>query len=247
MQSTFWTIITLLFMSLATGVGHAQTGGRDYYAPRLTNDDRSLFENVEKFHLPQAQAQRGKTTFPSVKGDLDFILRYYPNHPVALDLMSQLCVASPLLAGCDMEDYFAAAIAVNPRAAPTFVVYGIHLQRKGRIADAVLQYRKALQLNANSVNAHYNMALALFDLKQFEESNAHAQVAYALGAPYPGLRDKLTRAAQWKVLDEAQMAHIIQQGSRDGASADVGPSLSKPAEKERSSSNSKASPRPVGP
>lgn len=101
-------------------------------------------------------------------------------------------------------------------------MYGIHLQRKGKTAEAVTQYRNALRLDPGSINAHYNIALALFDLQQFEESNAHAQAAYAAGVPYAGLRDKLTRAGQWKPLDDGQTAQIIRQGKGVAATTKSG-------------------------
>lgn len=95
-------------------------------------------------------------------------------------------------------------------------MYGIHLQRKGKTADAVTQYRNALRLDPGSINAHYNIALALYDLKKFEESNAHAQAAYAAGVTYEGLRSKLTRTGHWKPMDADQITQALQQGNQGG-------------------------------
>jgi tetratricopeptide (TPR) repeat protein len=213
MRSIGWSLATLLLTVFVAADSYAQKGGRDYYAPRVTTEDRQFLDNVEKPHLAPSQQKRGNKDFASAKGDLEFVLRYYPNHPLALDLISQLCTTYSTLPNCDADLWFEAALALNPQAAPTYVVYGIHLQRKGKTAEAVTQYRNALRLDPNSINAHYNIALALFDLKQFEESNAHAQAAYAGGVPYAGLRDKLTRAGQWKPLDDRQTAPIIKQGN----------------------------------
>lgn len=219
MRSIIWALATFLGLALSAADCGAQQGGRDYYAPYVTPDDQQLLVNVEKYHLAPTQEKRGKKAFAGAKGDVEFILRYYPNHPVALDLMSQLCTAYPVPPNCDADLWFQKAIAVNEQAAPTYVVYGIHLQRKGKTAEAVSQYRSALRLDPSSINAHYNIALALVDLKQFEEANAHAQLAYAAGVTYTGLRDKLTRTGHWKPLDADQSARALSPVTEAGKGA----------------------------
>lgn len=104
MRSIVWALATLLLMAFVAADSHAQ--GLDYYAPRVTPADRNFLENVEKPHLAPAQAMRGTKEFPSAKGDLEFVLRYYPNHPVALDLISQLCTTYSTLPNCDAGLWF---------------------------------------------------------------------------------------------------------------------------------------------
>lgn len=225
LRSLVVTFAGLLVSLAMTGDSYGQDGARDYYTPRITVVDKQFLENVEKYHLVPVLQGRGKNALVNSKGDLEFVLNYYPNHPQALDLYSQLCTAKAPPQQCGADSRFQAALAINSNAAPTYVVYGIHLQRQGKTSDAVDQYRIALRLNPGSVNAHYNIALALFDLQKFQESNAHAQAAYAAGVPYPGLKDKLARSGHWKPLDESQIAQIIQQDSGDGATTKSGSAL----------------------
>lgn len=217
--STFAGLVVLLAM---TGESYGQDGGRDYYAPRDTVVDRQFLENVEKYHLVPALQARGKNPLANFKADFEFVLNYYPNHPQALDLYSQLCTAKAPPPQCGADSRFRGALAINPNAAPTYIIYGIHLQRQGKPIEAVSQYRSALRFNPGSINAHYNIALALFELEKFQESNAHAQVAYAQGVPYPGLKDKLTRTGHWMPLDKNQIAQIFQNEGGGGASTKTG-------------------------
>jgi tetratricopeptide (TPR) repeat protein len=126
------------------------------------------------------------------------MLNAFPNHPQALLLMIQLCAQwkTPVCAD-DLAGRFDRAVAVNPRAPGTFIVYGIYQQRKGAYGEAIKSYKRALELDPDSVNAHYNLGLAYFDAKQYDLANVHAQQAYRLGAPLPGLRDKLKKAGRW--------------------------------------------------
>jgi tetratricopeptide (TPR) repeat protein len=78
---------------------------------------------------------------------------------------------------------------------------------------------KALTLDPNSINAHYNLGLTYFETKQFELANEHAQRAYQLGASPPGLRDKLVRAKQWRPIDTP----IPDAASSMGAEPKVSP------------------------
>ena len=79
---------------------------------------------------------------------------------------------------------FENAIAVNPDVAATYVLQGIYLYRAKRLPAAVTSLEKAVKLDPDSLNAHYNLGLVYFETKQFELANAHAQRAYQLGARY---------------------------------------------------------------
>jgi tetratricopeptide (TPR) repeat protein len=132
-------------------------------------------------------------------GHVEFTLRYYPNHPKGLLMLSDVCTKwkSPQ---CDADGWFEKAIDLNPNIAQTHALRGLHLQRTGRHKEAVEAYNKAIQLDPNSMYAHYNLALLYFEMGQFPLSNEHAQKSYALGAPYPGLREKLQKAGKWQEL-----------------------------------------------
>jgi tetratricopeptide (TPR) repeat protein len=141
--------------------------------------------------------------------DLEFILRYFPNHPQALAMMADICDVQWKDPRCDTNGWFQKAIERNPGAAQTWLVYGIHLQYINQPSAAIDSYKKSIELNPSSANAHYNLGLAYFDNRQFELANRQAQLAALLGMSLPGLRDKLTRTGKWKMLDQDELRREI--------------------------------------
>jgi tetratricopeptide (TPR) repeat protein len=138
--------------------------------------------------------------YQNAQGELDFILRYFPNHPQALLLMSEVCTKWKQPTRCNADAYFQRALQINPDAADTYTIQGMYLQNTGRIDQAIDSYKMALERNPSSMNAHYNLGLAYANKKNFEEANKHAQEAYALGMTLPGLRNMLTKAGAWRPL-----------------------------------------------
>ena len=50
---------------------------------------------------------------------------------------------------------------------------------------------------AESAEFHYNFGLLYIDLENYTEAREQAELAYAKGAPFPGLKNKLTRLGEW--------------------------------------------------
>jgi tetratricopeptide (TPR) repeat protein len=183
----------------------AQEGNRDYYRANEKRDDAQALRTAEQYHMEPGIVRMNSRDYPGAYGDFAFILQFFPNHPRALAMISELCDLKWKSPRCEVDEWFQKAIARNPKAAPTYLVLGLHLHRLKRLPEAVESYQKALSLDPLSANAHYNLALAYFDLNQFDQSNRQAQLSYALGVRLPGLRDKLTKAGQWKPLDPEEL------------------------------------------
>jgi tetratricopeptide (TPR) repeat protein len=199
MRQNLFILIALLYAPLAIGQGTVRPN-TDYYFDRT---DRALVEqlnNVEKFHLPGCAEGVKTRRYQAALDDCEFIFRYFPNHPRALMLMSELCLAwkSP---SCDPDMYFENAVKINPKAASTFVMRGIYLLRAKKTSEAITDLKQAATIDPNSLNAQYNLGLAYLETRQYMLANEAAQRAYALGAPVPGLRDKLQKAGYWKPLE----------------------------------------------
>lgn len=177
---------------------HAQPVNNDYYKGAGTE----LLRNVEGYHLDLARDKLRARQYESGYGDVMFMLRYYPNHPQALMLLIDYCEVWKG-AQCDVPQALDNAIAINPRASTTFVVQGIYLFRAKKLPASIAAFEQALKLDPDSLNGHYNIGLAYLEAKQYDLANQHAQRAYQLGAPLPGLRDKLMRAGHWKPIDAA--------------------------------------------
>lgn len=162
---------------------------------------RELLHNVEKYHLNQGiSALREGRSYVAWQ-HFDFILRYFPNHPRGLQLMSELTnqIKSPPKG----QIYFDRALRLFPNTASNYAVYGIFLHKQGKLDLAIDQYKKAVELSPESASYNYNLGLAYFEKNQLPLANESAQKAYERGYPLPGLRNKLTKAGAWKPLEDS--------------------------------------------
>ena len=191
----------------------------DYYAPRTLDSEKQHFANVTNYHIPPGQDDLAKARYITAVAHAEFVLRYFPNHPQALSLLSAACLTWKN-SRCDAtaDEWFQKAIARNPDAAPTYVLYALHLHRKERLKEAVEAYRRAIELAPESINAHYNLAIAYMDLKQYDLANQHAQKSYQLGASPPGLRARLEKAGKWNP-NVSMPASEASAGKADGQPA----------------------------
>ena len=60
------------------------------------------------------------------------------------------------------------------------------------------QLNKAEELTPRDANVQYNLGLVYFELKDYENSLKHAKIAYDLGFPLKGLREKLESVHEWR-------------------------------------------------
>ena len=101
-----------------------------------------------------------------------------------------------------------------------------NLQKKGKLKDAIESYKKSLELNSGSANAHYNIGLAYVADKQYPLANEHAQKAYSMGMPFPALKTKLVAVGAWKVIEPtpteaASPASDNAEGTKESAAKGV--------------------------
>ena len=138
----------------------------------------------------------------SVGADLDFVLRYIPNHHVALFSMLRLGEkekrSTPTGAKYSVECYFKRALMFRGDDGVVRTIYASYLYKAGNKTEALNQLNQAIQLGEDSPNANYNMGLIYFDLKDYDKALSFAHRAYGSGFPLPGLRDKLKKAGKWQ-------------------------------------------------
>ncbi len=70
----------------------------------------------------------------------------------------------------DALDALDAALAINDTVATAWFLRGALLSQKGRVAEAVESYRRALELDPGRVNAWHNLAHDLIGLKRYHDS-----------------------------------------------------------------------------
>lgn len=132
--------------------------------------------------------------------DIDYTLRAFPNHPRALWAMARLQLERtrpPNAKYLTIECYFDRAIRWRPRDPGPWLIYGMYLHRKKDLDGAGEKYVKALELQPENLEAHYNYGLLLAERRQFEQARHHAKLAYDRGYPLPGLRHILERNGHW--------------------------------------------------
>jgi hypothetical protein len=173
-----------------------------------STENKRLVENTHfKSDTEQLKPNSG-TGYPAQ--DIGYTLSVFPNHPRALLAMSRLAIrekaAKAERARFSVNCYFDRAIRFTPDDADVYMIYGAHLMKTGALNDAVAQLRKAVELNDASANAHYNLGLAYVELKDYDSALVHAQRAYALGFPLPGLRNVLQKAGKWQPQEGATKA-----------------------------------------
>jgi len=171
------------------------------YGPYDYRSDKDKLRIVEQYHLTPEVVNLVSGSTGAIGGDLDYTLRAFPNHHVALMAMAKLGekqkTAKPTGAKYGVECYFQRAVRFRNDDEIVRILYASYLSRSGKKAEALSQINEAAQLGSDSANANYNMGLIYYDLKEYEKALIYAHQAYRLGFPLPGLREKLKRAGKW--------------------------------------------------
>ena len=182
---------------------NVQPRPQDYYKYRYHSTyalPEQLLRTVENAHQRFGAEKVRAGRYESAYHEFVYVLGPFPNHPEALLALDEVC-RKLKSTKCNMDSRFEKAITVNPEAAGTYVIQGIYLSRAGKNPAAIESYKRAIELQPESPVAHYNLGLAYVETKDYAHANEHAQKAYALGFPLPGLREKLKKAGQWKPLE----------------------------------------------
>lgn len=157
------------------------------YRDNWANHTGPALENLSKGHYTR-----------DVMADLNFTLTWWPNHVHALNALIQYDAGGgKAYEFMPTECYFVDARRLFPDDASVVLGQGKFYWQKERLQDAKESYETALELSGASAEAHYNLGLVYFELKDYAQARQHAESAYALGHPLPGLRNKLKSVGRW--------------------------------------------------
>ena len=165
--------------------------------------DKDKVTMSESFHFtPEVESlTRGKST-TMVGGDLDFMLRNYPNHHRVLAAMMRLGqkekTQQPAGATYTVACYFDRAIRFRPDDIVARMLYATYLSKNRREADASAQLELAPTTAADNPFSHYNIGLIYLEMKNYDRALEQAHKAYGLGFGRPELKDRLKSAGRWK-------------------------------------------------
>lgn len=216
MRSNFF-----LFIILGCCVGYASPscgdlnnafGPFDYRDPAVREGPSNPLHLVESAHFTREIESliRGKSSY--LWSDLDYTLRAFPNHHRALYAFVRYEIRErekakvkgetyrspssddfPKTAEC----YLDRAVRWQPNDSDVRLIYGIYLQKMGKMNEALEQYKISERIQPKSADLNYNMGLLYFDMRQYALAKEYAKRAYQLGYPLPGLRKKLASVGQW--------------------------------------------------
>ncbi|PJC99945.1 ABC transporter permease [Janthinobacterium sp. BJB1] len=199
----------ILACTLAAGCGSAvaaagcppyvkRTPGGDY----TSAEDREGLSVVEQFHFSRAVETLTQGMTGSLGADISYTLEHFPNHHRALASMAKLGLrlksAQPPGARYTVSCFFERAIAFAPQDVTARMVFGNYLLATGQDAPALEQLDAASRMAPEQATIQYNLGLMYVKKKEYEKASAHAQKAYALGFPLPGLKNKLKAAGKWR-------------------------------------------------
>jgi len=183
-----------------SGCGNLENayGPFDYTNPVHVKNKLPIVEQVH-FTFNVESLKKGETGEDPM-GDLDYTLRAFPNHHRALNAVMRYENSGKKRSAdyFSTECYLKRALAFKPDDGIVWMLYGIYKHKKKEYKDALQYYNKALKLMHDSPDLHYNLGLLYFDMRMYEKSLLHAQKAYSLGYPLPGLKNKLVRKNMWE-------------------------------------------------
>jgi tetratricopeptide (TPR) repeat protein len=183
-----------------------------------TADEKLLVEGAH-FTPNVERLIRGKTA--TVPGpDIAYTLRVYPNHPRALHSMMNLGFNNktdkPEGSTYSVQCWFERAERFMPDDGTVQMLFGIYVLRKGDPRGAIAKFKRAQELSGESANLNYNLGLAYFDLRDYDNALDRARAAYRLGFPLPGLRKKLEGVGKWQPV-EAPASAVAPDKQEPGA------------------------------
>lgn len=156
---------------------------------------------VESVHFTTDVEQNIKGATGNVGSDLDYTLRAWPNHHRALASMSRQGIIEKTVkahgAKYPVECYFLRAFEFAPYDGMSHAVYATHLSAHGKVNEAMVEFKRAVELDPDNPTINYNAGLAYIKTKEYDKALLHAKKAYAVNFPLPGLKNKLIALGKW--------------------------------------------------
>jgi tetratricopeptide (TPR) repeat protein len=179
------------------------------YADQTVDWNRNNIQLIWEQHLSKVDPDLAINDFQDALYQLDFALRYTPNHYWALRKLVQIQKEKPGIVydpgggtldhpfNPTTECYFDRALRFRPKDSNLRLLFGVYYHQIRRLDQAMEQYKIAETMRPKSSEIQYNIGLIHYDRKEYQLAAERARRAYDLGYPLPGLRNKLKAAGHW--------------------------------------------------
>lgn len=171
------TILAILVALLSVNASYAEEV-MDYFDPTFKNE----LSTVERYHLTKETFWRlfESKNYSDALSDLKFILRYFPNHPKALQLMELVTktIHEPFLA----VPYYDRAVRLYPQYAITQAQYGNCLVGIGKTEEGITRLEQAIEINPRLAAAYNWLSEAYTKAGNPEKARQAAEKAKELSA-----------------------------------------------------------------
>jgi Tfp pilus assembly protein PilF len=119
----------IIVIALCANTSSARPTDQDYYAAAGSEELQKLLDNVETFHTNEIINAIMEKNYGQAKGDLDYTLVTFPNHPKALQLL--ILYARVSRSPSFAKPYFERAVQLYPKYPMTHFIYGMFLTHFG--------------------------------------------------------------------------------------------------------------------
>ncbi len=202
-----WPLVLAVLITLVALEAHAAVDCEPFkwQEERLdvtAANDQLRISQIEGHHFDADTENLIRGMTGSIGADIDFLVRYAPNHHRGLAALVRLALKdkTPKPSGVQIpvECYLLRALEFKPSDPEVHKIYATYLARLNRNSEALATFGQAEKLSPNDPVIAYNMGLLLTEQRDFERARAYAKKAYAGGIEFPGLRDRLARQGQWR-------------------------------------------------
>jgi predicted Zn-dependent protease len=132
---------------------------KDYFHAANDRNVKQQLNNAEHFHLNKSVLENIATgKYKYALGDINFTLKYFPNHPRALQLLTTIAVLSKNRAL--PIPYFEKAIRLYPSHAITHAQYGNYLVVIGDLENGIQKLNHAVYMDPKLTAGHVWLAQA---------------------------------------------------------------------------------------
>jgi tetratricopeptide (TPR) repeat protein len=152
-----------------------------------------------------------------VGGDIDFVLRYIPNHHRALLAMTRLSERQhwqrPQGAKYSVDCYYERALRFRHDDVIARLLLTAYLIKRERRDEALAHLTQATVDAGDNGFTHFNIGLQYVDLRMFDNAADSARRALALGFTRSELIDRLQAAGKWRESPLPAQADVPSAGA----------------------------------